>query len=527
MLASRNLIPGAETASSGKERPLHTDTRVLLASLAVVILVAAVSIAVSDYFYDLSWDGRDYHQRAIRWLSEGWNPIYTELEPKDVYYNAWLNHYPKGPWIAAAAVFKLAGDIELGKSFNMFLMAAVFFTGLSFFLLLPQLRVWEAALLSLSLAANPVSVYQSLSYYIDGQVSSVVILILLLTLLALKRMAWSVLLAISAVSLIGLSIKFTAAAYVVVLLAVMLLTHWIAARKLNRWLLALAASAAVGVVLGLLVAGFNPYVTNLARYGNPFYPLYGSSSPFNKDYVISNQMPSNFEGRGQLEKLYISIFSHSQNTHQNSTGPLKNPFSVKKKEIKVFRQADVRIGGWGPYFGALLLLSAPALLLAFLASRRYAVIALGLIAVVFTTSLLNSEIWWARYSPQLWLIPVISAAAVWLGVKGKARLYGYVLLALILLNIVQISRSYLYNNLDETRHVRAVLAQMSASGEDVLVYTGVLDGILVKFDALQVHYSTVATLGELPCPRLLVTGAYYSPLECTAGSDGAESASQP
>ncbi len=81
--------------------------------------LVAITLAcgwVAGYYFDLSWDGRDYQQKAIRQLVEGWNPVYTEIQPVDAYDNAWLNHYPKGPWIAAASVVKLTGDIESGKS---------------------------------------------------------------------------------------------------------------------------------------------------------------------------------------------------------------------------------------------------------------------------------------------------------------------------------------------------------------------------------------------------------------------------
>jgi hypothetical protein len=89
----------------------------------------------------------------------GWNPIYAELQPLDVYDNVWLNHYPKEPWIAAASVARLTGDIEAGKAFNHLLAAAVFLIALSYLLPKMQLKYWQAGLLALFLAANPVSMY--------------------------------------------------------------------------------------------------------------------------------------------------------------------------------------------------------------------------------------------------------------------------------------------------------------------------------------------------------------------------------
>ena len=340
----------------------------LAAGLLVLLLIALLSGFIAGYFLDLSWDGRDYHQVAIRELAGGWNPIYTMMQPQDIYVNAWLNHYPKGPWISAAAIYMLTGDIEIGKIFNLLLIWAVFFIGFAYFLTYPQLQLWKAFLLSFFLAVNPVSMSQFLSYYADGQVSSLIISLILLLLLSLRKDDPGVWVTLAATIIISLNVKFTGTAYVILALVIFFPVSWYIKRRLSS-LLPVWMAIGVGVLLGGFFVGYNPNISNTLRYGHPFYPIIGSSQ-FNTTFVLRGQMPPNFSNINRFEKLYLSIFSRSQNVVGKRTGPLKNPFSVNDSEITSFSSPDVRVGGWGPLFGALAILSACALILLFLISRR-------------------------------------------------------------------------------------------------------------------------------------------------------------
>ncbi|MGE5224707.1 MAG: hypothetical protein ACM3PY_19905, partial [Omnitrophica WOR_2 bacterium] len=301
--------------------------KLILTGFAIITLLSCLSYAISSRFFDLSWDGRDYNQKAIRALSSGWDPVYNEQQPTDIYYNTWLNHYPKGAWIASASLYQLTGNIEGAKVFNLLLIAAVFFMALAFCLRFPQLKTWQAVLISLMLAANPVSIYQSLSFYVDGQVASILALLLLTFLLAFIQSDDISLVSIFAILLIGLNLKFTATAYIVLLtIGLLAAGFYLEKRALanipgiqhlsangllgnsqtpstkSRQFRRLLAVTIAGVFLGVLVAGFNPYVTNLIYYRNPFFPVWGDSV-YNQEYIVGSQMPSNFEGKNRFQKL--------------------------------------------------------------------------------------------------------------------------------------------------------------------------------------------------------------------------------
>ncbi|BAY47545.1 hypothetical protein SAMD00079811_51630 [Scytonema sp. HK-05] len=81
--------------------------------VTLFILTMLISIWISSAFYDLSWDGQVYHQKAVYHLANNWNPFKAKVG------DIWVDHYAKGPWIYAASIYKLIGQIEVGKTFNI------------------------------------------------------------------------------------------------------------------------------------------------------------------------------------------------------------------------------------------------------------------------------------------------------------------------------------------------------------------------------------------------------------------------
>jgi hypothetical protein len=86
----------------------------------------------------------------------------------------WLNHYSKGVWFYQSVIFKATQNIEAAKLFHIWLMMAAFSITFSFLLRFQGLPLWLAFLISLLAAFNPVSIYQSLSFYLDGQLMSLI-----------------------------------------------------------------------------------------------------------------------------------------------------------------------------------------------------------------------------------------------------------------------------------------------------------------------------------------------------------------
>lgn len=492
---------------------LRLDWSLLVLGLLCVILFILLASLISGVIYDFSADGRDYHQTAVMRLTEGWNPAKEAQGQDDTYLSMWLNHYPRGAWIAAASIYKLTGNIETGKIFTLLLMSAVFLIAWSILLDLPRLKIWETTLLAFLAAANPVSITQSLSFTIDGQVAAAYALVFSWLIAAIFRIDLPDLVGIASTVLVALNIKFTGTVYTALLLGFLILGGlWL--RKSWSWTIRVSLAAFCGLALGLLVVGFNPYVTNFVSYGHPFYPLYGGQQ-FNKEFVMRGQMPVNFEGKAWGEKLLISLLSPSQNTYQADSGPLKLPFTLTIEELKQFRMSDVRLAGMGPLFSGAILLSIGALAVLLLAERKVGLAVAGLMSIIILTMLVNPEAWWARYAPQIWLIPLLAATGCLASkVNRLVQWSGWIVMLVLLINIALIWGAYLAGNARDTWRMQEKMHLLAENKAEVLVYYGSLESTVLKLDSAGVNYQAVENFDELPCPELLAPMVFISPTDC-------------
>lgn len=492
-------------------RLYHLRWLELSVGLLLIVMIMALTGLAGTFIYDLSADGRIYHQAAVINLEAGWNPVTTKIDAQGDFVLNFLNHLPRGPWIAAANIYHLGGTIETSKIFTILSMMAVFLAALAFFLNWPKLKIWEATLLAFLAACNPVSVTQAFTYYIDGQVAALYALILLLTLACILWPDLPSLVGLTAAIVLAFNIKFTATAYTTLLLLLLILFGWWV-RKSWRRVLSVGVSAAIGVILGLLVVGYNPYVTNYVQNGHPFYPFYGNEG-FNA--MMRVEMPTNFDGKSWGEKMFISIFSSSQNIPQNETGPLKLPFTFTIDELKQMGASDVRVAGFGVLFSGALLVSLVGLGFLLISDRRSGLLVLGLIGLIVLTMLINPEAWWARYSPQLWLAPIAVASGCLVSkVNRKVTWSGRVILFILLVNIILIAGAYLGYNIRNTGRMKRVLDHLAQSQEVVWVSYTPYRATELKLEEADIKYKSVLSIDDLPCPELLAPSVYYSLPEC-------------
>lgn len=79
------------------------------------------------------------------------------------------------------------------------------------------------------------------------------------------------------------------------------------------------------------------------------------------------------------------------------------PFMKYKGES--LNDPDVRVAGFGYFFSGIVLLCAILVLLNFKGFMQRAFI--FYFALILGSCLINPELWWARYVPQMWLLPFI------------------------------------------------------------------------------------------------------------------------
>jgi hypothetical protein len=397
----------------------HRAGRVRWLSLSYLIMILAGCLIISAATVDLTYDGWAYHQPGVIALSHGWNPV---REPS---FGTWwpeygrsigypfngpsidarsTTAYPKALWILGAQAVVWGLPLDSGKYPALLLMFVAGLTALRALQLRGLPNSW-ACPLSVLTALNPVCIVQSTTFYVDGALGScLAILIFSLLSYDVTRSARDLVLALCA-ALLACNLKFTGPVYVALILLPFAIWWLLERRLVVRDLLICGISASV-----LLAASINPYFTNLRDFGSPVYPL-------NESDVMEDQMSAGFLEEPGLKKLLISLtfsnladrsFDDPARDERNFTSPFQ---SRGIEEFKKFGGTpDLRIGGFGPFFGiviAVTLLAAGLLIRGPRTGIGFAMLALGtLLSIV-----VNPQMWWARFVPQMWLLPVLVATA--------------------------------------------------------------------------------------------------------------------
>jgi len=417
-------------------RPMWAATSILTAAAAIVV----GSLLVGGAVLDTSFDGQWYHQEAMVQMADGWNPVYGELTPSDLgdeQARLQINGYPKASWLWGLALYRFTGGIEYTKALSFPLMAAAFAITAAALLGFGGLSRRVAILTALAAAANPVAITQTLNSQLDGDLVSLFLIAGASLVLAARDGGRDVLAALVMAIAIAINLKLTAAPYLAIIVVGSLLLMLVATRRPvpRRVLVAIAR----GFLIGGLVLGFHPYVTNLWRHGHPLYPIMGPD----KDVLIQ---PSSVN---RLTLAARSVFSPSRQFGRDrpveeslSENPLKMPFTVTEEEIAAFRYPDVRGGGLGPLYGGLLIVAAALLIALGFAGRRWLVVGgLAVIPLVVTVLILPHP-WFARLVPQGWLIPLVLIPVVWAAGGRAARLLAWTALITALINVSLVTVGY-------------------------------------------------------------------------------------
>jgi hypothetical protein len=273
---------------------------------------------LSHNIYDVSFDGQWYHQGAIHNLVNGYNPLYGEVQ--DSYPGGtYITHYPKALEISSAVINAFTHHVEDGKLQNILLMAACFLIVFSAILYaFPKVGTTFAVLIAALCALNPISIYQSMSYYVDGVSALLLAILVFLLILSYKKMDGLLYVVITGVAILAINYKFFDLVYVVVIIA-----GFVAICYINKKATGLHYLLLLSLLIGVLF-GFNPYITNIIGHGTPFYPVEGISTS-----MIFSDTPKNLAGQNQAGQFLHSIFSES--SYKKDDASLKIPFIFSMK----------------------------------------------------------------------------------------------------------------------------------------------------------------------------------------------------
>lgn len=397
------------------------------------IIIFVICTIASGFVFDFSWDGQAYHELAQIMLDRGWNP-YWSPEKIGVYQSdIWVHAYPKSLWIYSAGFYALTGNILMGKGYNLIVAIATFLLCYKVihinFVRKRSLSVFFGLLITL----NPVVCSQLTTYYVDGTLYLLMVDFLALCYLLIKnqvKQRMPALVTLSFIIIVACNIKFTGALYIVVLcLTVLALALSEKEKILSK---KLAVIFLLSGIFGGVVVGYNPYVTNLVRHGSIGWPL--TSTGKDKADIISHVVNNDFASKNRVAKFFIGYNSVTSNSSTEKP-KLKIPGSVTRDELRAMAAQDVRTGGFGPWFSLILIFSLVGfVLLAYnrKLTRSMIILLVGLLCSVFA----NPECWFARYVPQLYLIPVLIAVWGMSSFVGRAKLLFRVSCILLLINLL-------------------------------------------------------------------------------------------
>ena len=440
--------------------------------IALAVGAILISLIPSAAFYDLSWDGQWYHQRGVYAISQDWNPLSEPLRNFNDYSQNWVRHYAKGPWYIGASLTSLTGWIEFGKFITwpalVAALMAVTAAGLD-----AGLRRKNAFALGILVALNPVVMSEMLSYLVDGLMICFLACYVAALISSFHRPNALAIVTGIAAMICSINSKFTGLVFLCFVCAGVGLYCLIRRRDILLHYIGLNLLA---MILGVVVWGYNPYVTNTLNRGNPFYPLMGSKeypslAARGQDPIELYETPHNMQNRNRFVRFGYALFGRpgGQPFLDGPDARLMYPFLFPIKDIALYRFHETRIAGFGPLFSGILLLSLILAVWGCMRSGPWPSLILLLSYLTLVTSLLISiHTWWARYGPQMWWFPILPIALVfWISRKRGPRFMAWILVLMLMINALLVSGVRFNWEVQATRTLRRQLTDLQNNGQKI------------------------------------------------------------
>ncbi len=435
----------------------------ILLHIGILIIWALLCALI----YDTSFDGMSYQKQAVITLKEGWNPVYESCLTQNPFCSyldiwVWLDNYPKGLWLFSASIYALTNLLETAKAVNIIFLTCVFSLGYDILRTVFRASKGKSLLFALLFSINPVFLQQLFTFYNDLAVGALLLLAAMIGIKLYEEHAskYTYLLLFATIG-VSCTVKFTAPALVGLVLLAFGVCYTIKHRKTPRRLRLPVIVVLSAYLAGVLVLGFNPYIVHLIQGKHILHPLMGGE----KYDIMSVNTPQTLQGKTELEKLFVSLFSVSEN--ENAPAQYKIPFTMSAAEWEDIGMADPRIGGFGMLFsGALCLSVLLALIAAVSKTKMRASVAITL-CVFAALGLFFPESWWARYASYLYYIPVF---LILYASNMRALKWPMAVAYLILIvNSCTVFASMAALRTRDTQYIRGLLHEIKADGRPVVV----------------------------------------------------------
>lgn len=477
-----------------KKENMTKKTWTVFISLCVIL----VSIMVSAFYFDLSWDGQWYQQSAIYHLKSGWNPIFEPIRAFEENNDSSIIHFPKGSWYYAASIFSTLGIFESGKSINFILLTIsifIIFSILQDF----NLSKGKSMIVALLVVLNPVIWSEITTYLVDGTMILYISIYILMVFSWLREPDYKPVL-IGATAIIGMiNLKFTGLVFFCVLALFAAIGVLIYKRQ---YFIKFVGAHAVVLLLSVLIFGYNPYAVNFIQRGHPFYPIMGTEkypSIYEQTGRDDNEVfetPHNMQGKPLLVRMFYANFGRPDNApyHKETNAELIWPFSSKIADWNAYYFHETRVSGFGPYFGGILILSFILFLIIIAKDKKSRWMACLTCVALFVSLLFSKHFWWPRFGPQMWLIPIIPVCFYFYRPISKGLNYfAWIIAVLILLNGGIVLISHMSWETRSSLKLRKQLTELQEENKSIEVFYGWFKKSMEeKLNHWQIEYEAVS-----------------------------------
>lgn len=428
------------------------DLKAFVINISIAFLILIILTTISSYIYDFSCDGNAYHKLAIGYIKNGWNPTFynssdfntiNKIVPND-YQSIWIDHYAKASWLFGATIYSLTNNIESAKVITLLMMATIFC--LTFDYLHKRfLKRWQSFFVALVISFNPITCAQFFTNYVDALLGlSVYTLLFFLTVISDKKynmnkqQKW---IGLFCSIILCINIKFTGTAFAGVYCIgfyILWLFKGYKDGRLKKVVINTSLFFTISVLISVCLVGYSTYIRNFLDHGNPLYPLYGNGSVD----IITGQQPKLYKDMNGMEKYINQLFSKTDNILADSdrSPQYKVPFTVHRDELKSIYGPDVRISGYGVLFSGIITLSIIILTVSlaklYRCNKEWFNICSVILAVSLIFTILFKESWWARYAPQIYIMPVFALIFLFINLNNLKIKFNKFLASLFLILII-------------------------------------------------------------------------------------------
>lgn len=403
---------------------LSPGKKVFVVNLLAALFLWLVCIGLASLSRDRCYDGLVYHKPGAILMTEGWNPVWQpDLEsfmvsrgwsPQDINYSHTC-YFPKGQWIIVGITFLMTGIIDAGDSVNLLLILV------SIPIFYHLLRTWLGLskgitlIAAFSLAFNRIALIEVHSGMIDGNLGICFLLFLLSAIVLLKTgdKKWLPLVLGSAIY--GCTLKHTAPVYFGLaggLYSLPMIWDFFKYRNATlldgsldnlgnpRYSQSLWWSCMGGVLIMVLLCGWNPYITNTWNHTSPFYPLHTFDKIHHptEDILGRYYNWNHFREASPLQRFLYAHVIAAPEFHDMCAAP-RHAIPVDIKGLTFFSFYEPGLA-WGIF--PLLLIFSCGLLFFIQGWDSWLVV-----GAILLTIAVQPHSWWGRFIPQLYALPIL------------------------------------------------------------------------------------------------------------------------